>query len=352
MCCATMIGKSSIVDEPLHVFAGYTYLKWGDFRANPEHPPLAKMWAALPLLALDIKDPRAARPYWDLITANPHGFPLTNLADDMLFVDNDGEQLFLLAKLQMVLIGVLLGGFVFLWSKELFGRGAGAASLALYALDPNILAHSQIIHTDMPFAAFFFIGTYFFWRVLRRRVWPNIAAAACCFGLAALTKYSYPVVLLSWALVAALIDLAARRGGARTPVLSAPGLSRLGGMLSVVALIAYAVIWAGYGFRFDAIPGNPGALAFAASNPSKGLLYRAAGFVYEHRLFPEAWIYGQLDQIGRLADLKEPMYFLGRASENGFWLYFPVAFMVKTPVPSLILLSLGLWLLAAGRLDR
>ncbi|HEY1268695.1 MAG TPA: hypothetical protein VGH16_15680 [Candidatus Binatia bacterium] len=37
--------KSPTVDEAYHVFAGYTHLKWGDFRAAPEHPPLAKMLA-------------------------------------------------------------------------------------------------------------------------------------------------------------------------------------------------------------------------------------------------------------------------------------------------------------------
>jgi hypothetical protein len=48
---ASFIQKSPTWDEPAHLFAGYSYLKWGDFRANPEHPPLAKLLAALPLLA-------------------------------------------------------------------------------------------------------------------------------------------------------------------------------------------------------------------------------------------------------------------------------------------------------------
>src|SRR5215204_1304496 len=53
------IGRlSPTVDEPVHLLSGYAALKWSDYRANPEHPPLAKLWAALPLLAFDIKDPR------------------------------------------------------------------------------------------------------------------------------------------------------------------------------------------------------------------------------------------------------------------------------------------------------
>ena len=68
----SFLQKSPTWDEPAHLFAGYSYLKWGDFRANPEHPPLAKLLAALPLLAFDIKDPRTADAYWDLI---PTGDP-------------------------------------------------------------------------------------------------------------------------------------------------------------------------------------------------------------------------------------------------------------------------------------
>ena len=41
---------SFTVDEPWHVVAGTSYVRSGDFRLNPEHPPLAKLWvgAAMP----------------------------------------------------------------------------------------------------------------------------------------------------------------------------------------------------------------------------------------------------------------------------------------------------------------
>src|SRR4051794_15464564 len=51
----SMRGKGTAFDETSHLPAGYTYWKTGDFRMNPEHPPLAKLWAALPLLAMDVK---------------------------------------------------------------------------------------------------------------------------------------------------------------------------------------------------------------------------------------------------------------------------------------------------------
>lgn len=151
--------KSPTVDEPIHLLSGYASLKWGDYRANPEHPPLAKLWAALPLLALEIKDPRPSTLEWEIILdTGPHTTHTGSVAAKLFFVDNDADQLFFWAKVQIILLALLLGIFVYRWSKELFGFEAALASLFLYCLDPNILAHSQIVHTDIAFSALFFLA--------------------------------------------------------------------------------------------------------------------------------------------------------------------------------------------------
>src|SRR5215467_11066815 len=122
--------KSPTIDEPVHLFSGYSYLAWGDFRANPEHPPLAKLWAALPLLALNIRDPRPSDSLWNSIPqSSPVALHTMDVAAKMLFRDNDAKTLFFYARLQMVVLGIILGAFVYLWSKELFGLAAGIASL-------------------------------------------------------------------------------------------------------------------------------------------------------------------------------------------------------------------------------
>src|SRR5215471_18124754 len=43
---------SATSDEVPHLASGYSYWKTADFRMNPEHPPLAKLLAAVPLFAL------------------------------------------------------------------------------------------------------------------------------------------------------------------------------------------------------------------------------------------------------------------------------------------------------------
>src|SRR4026208_865616 len=59
---SSVLQNSPTVDEPVHLLAGYSYLKWGDFRVNPEHPPLAKAWAALPPPGRNITDSRSLEP--------------------------------------------------------------------------------------------------------------------------------------------------------------------------------------------------------------------------------------------------------------------------------------------------
>ena len=35
---------SFTIDEPWHIVAGTEYIRGGDYRLNPEHPPLVKLW--------------------------------------------------------------------------------------------------------------------------------------------------------------------------------------------------------------------------------------------------------------------------------------------------------------------
>jgi Flp pilus assembly protein TadD/4-amino-4-deoxy-L-arabinose transferase-like glycosyltransferase len=350
----SLVRKSATVDEPLHLLAGYSYLKWGDYRANPEHPPLAKLWAALPLLALEIKDTRRSNLHWDLISEfSPHSLHIDAVAADMLFGHNDAERLFFLARLMIVIVAVVLGLMIFRWSRELFGIEAAIAALLLYGLDPNILAHSQVVHTDIAFAATFFIGTYFYWHALEKLNWANLGLTALFFGLASITKYSYPVLLITWTL------LGLAKVFSSTLQVSAPVPDAANGRLTKfknIALIlvcslasAYLLIWCAYGFRFDALPGGADHLPLAAEMPENPVLQSVVSFITRYRVFPEAWIYGQLYV---LKNLHREAYLLGAYSGNGFWLYFPVAFAVKTPLPTLILFAAAIALFMTKREDR
>ena len=48
---------SATYDEPFHLLAGYQYLQCGDYGINPEHPPLPKLLAALPIAMRALASP-------------------------------------------------------------------------------------------------------------------------------------------------------------------------------------------------------------------------------------------------------------------------------------------------------
>lgn len=330
--------KSPTVDEPLHLFAGYSYLKWADYWVNPEAPPLAKILAALPLLAIDIKDPRPLNASDDRAVESDVGDPpAVSVAQRMFFVQNDADTLFLYAKLPMIALALLLGYFVYLWSRELFGAEAAVAAALFYALDPNFLAHSSVVHTDLPFAAFFLIGTYFFWRTLNDLRRRNLLSAALCFGLAAITKHSFPVILLTWSLlglIAILFSQPQRNIAPTDPPFSRwPRIRIVMATLISASITAYLFIWAAYGFRFHAIAGIGQPIPMNQLVPDNPFLQAWVRFFNDYRVFPEAWISGQLFALKRLS---RASYLFGEISDQGFWSYFPVVFAVKTPLPTLL----------------
>ena len=337
--------QSPTIDEPVHLLGGYSYLKWGDFRVNPEHPPLVKMWAALPLLWMDVHDPRPANALWKQILGTEPGGPVYPFARDMFFARNDAARLFFYAKLQIIILSIVLGIFVYLWSCELFGIKAAIVSLFLYGLDPNILAHSAIIHTDLPFAVWFFIGTYFFCRALTELTWVNLLLATVVFGCAAITKHSFMAIVPVWVILGMIKIFSSEPqsralvSGSRLASSRIQKMLVLMGLISCAAIAAYFSIWAVYGFRFNAVPGGEAPLFMPQIPPAhKSIVEIIRSFLFEHRIFPEALISGYLYNF---KIWKHSAYLLGKISEDGFWSYFPIAFAVKTPLPTLLMLAVS-----------
>ena len=286
------------VDEPVHLFAGYSDLRWGDRRVNPEHPPLVKKLAALPLLwmkpwpsSLDrdsSADERAGGPTfdelrqaWELIFIDPDA--LRHLSHDFLYgfrgevfarhgVDdplylpttaqyaksdflNDADALLFRARLPMLGIALLLGALIFSWSRELWGGLGALLSLALFAFDPNFIGNGGLVTTDVPLAAFMLGSIYFLWRTFRRLTWFNAAGTVVFFSLALTSKYS-ALLLIPIMLWLGIIQIFADgdwMAGGGDRILQ----SRRQRMLAVLVLVgatvvvSWVAVWAAYGFRYS-----------------------------------------------------------------------------------------------------
>jgi hypothetical protein len=313
--------SSNTWDEPTHIFTGYSYLVAGrDYLSPGNHPVLGRaIAAALPALFCRLHLDPAVQP--DFV-------PGTNLfvsSVEFLYENSvPAARILLLARLGNVLLGALLGWFVFRWSSALWGWRGGLLSLFLYAFCPNMLANASLATTDLPITAFFFLAAYAFHRFADGGARPGaVAAAGVTLGLALASKIT--AVLLLPLLALACVRRA--RDGR-------PARAALDGAL--VLSLAWLTVWAVYGFRYHAAgPSYPG-LPWEryADLPIRPLLDGFRGL----KLLPESFLYGVAGAF-RGVSTGKPAFLMGEISLTGWWYYFLVAFFIKTPLPAIILLA-------------
>jgi tetratricopeptide (TPR) repeat protein len=344
----TVRQESQTFDESIHLYAGLEYWKHGDFGTNPEHPPLAKMLAALPLLPMGLTEP-------------PHFpapfFKIENFINGSKFLYGDGkaDSILLRGRMIMALFSLGLGWLVYLAADEMFGPLAGLIALSLFVLEPVVLANSALVTTDMPLACLFFAAVYAFYRFLKRpSVWRLVLCAGAA-GLAMAVKHSGALVLPTLLLLGlgdhftrhfSLDDALAQALDGRPRRLS---LAQLAGVLAVIGLVSYAMLWAVYGFRYAARPGDL-AMAPTLANYAAGLspLKQATIlFLARFHLFPEAYLYGWTDIL--LNTSYRSTFIFGRLFPTGQWFFFPGVFLIKS---TLTLLSLLLLVPFAGFLSQ
>jgi hypothetical protein len=264
------------------------------------------------------------------------------LANQWLFSANDAETMFLYAKLPMIALAVALGLLVFCWARELYGLAAAIAALTLYVLDPNLLAHSSIIHTDVPFALAFFGGTYFFWRTLKEVTWFNWLGTVAFFSLSAVTKFSFVTILPIWGLLALSVIFSSQMLRLPSGLLIADRARKAGWVVAIflsLGACAFLAVWVAYGFRYESIGGEQAHLGMSSGVEPSAWLKSLMATNAERHFLPEAWLAGL---VYSLSTFNRTAYLLGELSGDGFWLYFPVAFAVKTPLPTLVLVLVSL----------
>jgi len=336
--CSLAATKTITNDEVVHIPPGYHYLRARDFRLNPEHPSLMKMWASLPLLV--IKPERGSTS-----GAPNQDWGQRTLTTSMNFwrVNRDRyKAISFWARLPMIAITLALGVLIFIYGRQLFGARAAALSVALFSLEPTLLGHGWIVHTDIA-AAFgyllFFFSLQHFCRAptFRRAVYFGLAA-----GFALLTKFSL-VIIVPVFLIA--LGYAIWRG----PRL---GHSRRWAILHSALAVAIVIlaINAAYFFRHPTLA--PQDAAFISGtlhlfSPRAMTVIKALT-----SLLPTYYVFG-LYTVMVHNRLGHPAFLLGNYSTMGWWYYFPVAFVLKTALPFLFVsagaLGWSLWRVVAKR---
>jgi hypothetical protein len=321
---ASAVQETQTWDEGIHISAGYAYLMRGDFRWNQEHPPLAKILAALPLLPLRLELPVHAASWKKLDE--------TQMGIDFLYHNRAPADTILMRARGSVMLLSLLFLIAVAWLvRRRFGSAAALLATALCAFDPNLMAHARYVTTDYPVTAFFFLAALLWMEYLLDGRARDLLLAALAFGLALVTKFS--ALLLVPALIA-LFAIRWRQAPDKFPVHRA--LTAFAAFAGIVLLLATVLYWPE---TVRALSGELPRLARVVKrgNPIGENLYRAGKWfgLPAHPFLTGLGLVASHNQIGHAN------YLLGTRSDKGWWYYFPVVFAVKSTIAGLIA-TLGL----------
>ncbi len=286
-----MAGASSpTMDEVLHTYHGVVY-----WRVPPaamlhnitNNPPLVN--AIIGLTANVLAAPSLDIPS-DVIA---HGDPVYASQVFMWEVNPHGLAIIWAGRLGVMVLALLLAALVWRWSRQLWrSRGAGGLALFLFTFDPNVLAHGSLATLDLGTAFFLFWAAYAVWGFWRRPGGRPFLSAGVVIGLALATKFSALVIF------PALVLTALYRGWQL-------GTLRTGWWRDLAAIVGWGVI---------------GTAVFL-------LIYRL-----DWVMLGRDFLWQQQHQL-----TGHPGFLLGEVSAAGWWYYFPVVFLVKTPLATLLL---------------
>ncbi|MFO7661959.1 MAG: glycosyltransferase family 39 protein [Chloroflexota bacterium] len=255
-------------------------------------------------------------------------------------IGNDVGRIMFLGRLPSIWLGLLMAALGARWAIEIAAeiagggknrspamtgsaekflqggfRWAGLFALSLIAFDPNILAHMRLATTDLGLAATALLAGFMLWRFLRRPAWREVVMAGVALGLLQNTKFTALLFIPLFGLII-LIDFW------RVSRDNKSDLPRLGLMTFVAyPLVALFSLWAMNGFQVGVLSAPWPALSWLGETT----------LPLSHHL-------DQLLDIGGRLQFSTPSFLMGRYSDSGWWYYFPVAFLLKTPIPSLLLM--------------
>lgn len=352
----SMRQKSVTTDEIMYIAAGYYHLKTGDFQMNMTNPPLMKMISAVPLLFIDLEIP-------PIIGTVPKDMDLIEqwqFARSFLYQNRTGaDYILFLARLPVIAISIILGLYLFKWSKELYGDAAGLFALLLYSFSPNILAHSRLATQDLALTAFMFISTYYFWRFMQRSQWKYLILCGIFFGLGMLTKSVAILTLPAFTLYGIVTIYKKNNQGIpiKFPFIARIDQSKMRLRLALslvlalilIGIIGMIVINIGYGFQGSLSPISAEVHQKIYDKlPDSDLIHWAARNILMLPIpLPSPYVRSLIFQASLSST--QGIYFAGQHYDHSLWYLVIMSFLIKTPIPISILCIASLVLLLFHR---
>jgi len=328
-----MARKSATYDEPILLVSGARYLRTLDPALNAENPPLLKALYALPTLASEHF--RAAT---DIDASLRYSYSMGDefeFASRVLFADPAHRAVLYACRLLALGLAACLGLLLYTVCRARWDAEVAAAVLWLFALCPNVLAHSQLVTPDLGCTLFVFLAVLCLWRLLQAPGWPRALCFGLALGAALLSKFT-AVLLLPCLALQTVLWLALER---RRPS------GRLLGQLLLAGVLALVLLDLAYG-------GRGLGTTLAGARYHSPLVQRLQTLPLLPHLplpVPEAYVRG-FDIVAFNNQPGFPNIFLGHLYPEGgrWWYYYAVVLLTKTPIPWLAVVATGVFLCLCG----
>lgn len=230
------------------------------------------------------------------------------------------------ARIPTVIAFVVLLAVVFLAGRTLLGSQAGLLAATLTALDPNLSTHAALTTVDIYFAIVTFCFVIQCIRFLDNPSLPQVVLLAVVTGVGFIVKLTTFLFLPVLVLILP-IALSMRRADQL--------LWRLPLYMLLGTAIVFLIIGAGYKFEgFGFYLGQP----VLYSSFMRGL---ADSLPFLYLPLPEAFISGFDQTLSVERNMQWNTVIFDRYFSDGLWYYFPVTWVLKTPIAVLALLTIA-----------
>ncbi len=344
--------ESATFDESAHIPAGYSYVKYLDYRLNPEHPPLVKVLAGLPLLFMNLNFPDKSVAW----TTEANG----QWEVGKLFLHesgNDTDAIVAWARVGPMILTLLLILLTYIWSKELLGRGWALLPTIIIGFSPNIIAHGHYVTTDIGATLGITASIYFFVNHLLNPSKRNLIYAGVTFGIAELMKFSAVLLIPYFILLICIFATLETKLNWREAFRKLLSQTR---SLFLIFLIGLGIIYSTYFVLTINYPIGKQVSdteeilqSFSGGKTPDGEKCGAIRCLAEIDIFmasheatrPLAQYFLGMLEAGQRSAFGNAVYFFGELKNSGGPFYFPFVFLTKEPVTGvlLIMLAIAFW---------
>lgn len=320
--------KSFTTDEIIHLPAGYTYLKTFDYRVNPEHPILPKIWSALPWAMLGPDDSinqksweNSGKYYWNNYSSD------RDIGIDLLFNKSHLDWKQYSSQIMMLLLTVLFFIFSTIFVKNTIGVIPSLFYLTLSVFNPQYLGHGYLVTTDMALAVSSFIALVFFSKFIEKPTTASAIYLGLTSALMLLCKHTGIIFIAFFVLYFIYLRIFQKK---LIPIK----------YYLLIFIIIYATIFIVY------LPGSfnliPELKPEQLKNIDESWAFNSKSIYITHFLrlifVPAIYLKG-LFMVVIHAGAGHSAYLMGQISRVGWWYYFPIAFILKNSVFLLVMIG-------------